>query len=236
MQTIGRLYLIPGTLGETSPESVIPGRSLEILLALDHFVVEEIRTARRYLHKAGYKGDLEKTEFHVFNEHSQPGDLVPVIDDLLSGHDMGLLSEAGLPCVADPGNEIVKEAHRQGIPVIPLTGPSSVMLALMASGFNGQNFAFLGYLPVPARERILRIRQIEKMVYRDNQTQIIIEAPYRNLSLFGDLIRTCSNETYLCIACDLTLDTEWIRSRQIGDWKKESPEIHKRPAVFLLYK
>lgn len=236
MHTPGRLYLIPSPLGDVHPEKVIPRHTLEILRNLGQFAVEEIRTARRYLRKAGCPGDLEKTGFHELNEHSQPGDLAPVIATLMSGQDVGLLSEAGLPCVADPGHELVMEAHRQGIQVIPLPGPSSVMLALMASGFNGQNFAFLGYLPVKAQERLREIHRIEKTLYLQNQTQIFIETPYRNISLFNDLMKICAGETYLCIACDLTLETEWIRSLRIRDWKSESPEISKRPAVFLLYK
>ncbi len=236
MQTTGRLFLIPAPLGATSPETVIPGRTLEILRRLDGFVAEEIRSARRYLHKAGYTGDLSAVMLYVYNEHSLPADIVPVIDSLLAGRDIGMLSEAGLPCVADPGQAIVKEALRIGIQVVPLPGPSSVMLALMASGFNGQNFAFHGYLPVQSRERVRKIRSLEKMVFQDDQTQILIEAPYRNLQLFHDIVRTCSGETYLCVACDLTLDTEWIRSRPVREWKEDPPAIHKRPAVFLLYK
>ena len=236
MKTTGKLYLIPAPLGETLTETVIPGPALQVFRTLDHFVVEEIRTARRYLLRAGFEGEMEKLEFFVYNEHSRPDDLVPIMASLLSGHDMGLLSEAGLPCVADPGSELVKEAHRQGIQVVPLSGPSSLMLALMASGFNGQHFAFIGYLPVKAQERMKAIRKIEKTMYQQNQTQIFIEAPYRNLALFNDLVKICASETYLCIACDLTLETEWIRSQKIKEWVRESPEINKRPAVFLLYK
>ncbi|MBP6979330.1 MAG: SAM-dependent methyltransferase [Lentimicrobiaceae bacterium] len=236
MKTPGKFYLIPATLGNTSSEKVIPGRTLEILHRLNDFVAEEIRTARRYLHRAGHAGDLNAITFHVFNEHSRPDDILPIIESLLSGHDIGLLSEAGLPCVADPGNAIVKEAHRHGIQVIPLSGPSSVMLALMASGFNGQNFTFHGYLPVQTQKRIRQIHQLENKVYQNDQTQIFMETPYRNLQLFNDIIRTCSDETYLCVACDLTLETEWIQSRPVREWKKDPPAIHKRPAVFLLYK
>ncbi|MDD5507573.1 MAG: SAM-dependent methyltransferase [Bacteroidales bacterium] len=236
MKTTGTLYLIPAPLGETLPDTVIPARALKVLRTLDHFVVEEIRTARRYLRKAGFVGEMEKLVFYAYNEHSRPDDLTSVITSLLAGRDMGLLSEAGLPCVGDPGNELVKEAHRQGIQVVPLTGPSSVMLALMASGFNGQHFTFLGYLPVKAQERMKAIRRIERTMYQQDQTQIFIEAPYRNLALFNDLMKTCAGETYLCIACDLTLETEWIRTRKIKEWVRESPEINKRPAVFLLYK
>lgn len=236
MNTTGKLYLIPAPLGETLPETVIPARALNVLRTLDHLVVEEIRTARRYLRQAGFEGELEKIVFYVCNEHSHPDDLAPVITNLLSGHNVGLLSEAGLPCVADPGHELVKEAHRQGIQIVPLTGPSSLMLALMASGFNGQHFAFLGYLPVKPPQRMKAIRRIEKTLYQQDQTQIFIEAPYRNLALFNDLVKICAGETYLCIACDLTLETEWICSRKIKQWVGESPEINKRPAVFLLYK
>ena len=236
MVTAGRLFLIPCTLGDTEPDQVIPGQTIARLLKLNEFIVEEIPTARRYLRKAGYAGDLGKIEFYVFNEHSQPDDIVPAINSLLSGHDIGLLSEAGSPCVADPGNIMVRMAHQHGIQVIPLTGPSSILLALMASGFNGQNFTFRGYLPIRTHERIRQIRLLEKTIYQLDQTQIFIEAPYRNLALFKDIIRTCSDDTYLCLACDLTLGTEWIRTQRIVNWKQGTPDIHKRPTVFLLYK
>jgi 16S rRNA (cytidine1402-2'-O)-methyltransferase len=237
MKQKGTLYLVPSTLGGSDIRKGIPDFNLLLLNQLNEFVVEEVRSARRFLRIAGFSGDFESITFHILNEHSQPGDVKPAITSLLGGSDVGLLSEAGLPCVADPGNELVREAHASHIRVVPLTGPSSVMLALMASGFNGQNFAFLGYLPIHSKDRAIQIRLLEKRVYQYDQTQIFIEAPYRNLQLLSDIISTCADDTALCIACDLTLDTEWIRSMRISDWRKTPPPaLHKRPAVFLIYK
>lgn len=232
----GTLYLIPSTLGNPEISLDITERQRRSIRQLDEYVVEEIRTVRRYLRKAGLTADLDTIKFHVLNEHSRPEDIRPIIQSLLGGHDVGMLSEAGMPCVADPGQLLVRAAHTHHIRVVPLPGPSSLLLALMASGFNGQNFAFVGYLPVRSSERIQQIRKIEKAVYQSDQTQIIIETPYRNLKLFNDLLSACSDETSLCIACDLTLDTEWIRSQPIKEWKRIIPDIHKHPAVFLLYR
>ena len=232
----GKLYLIPSMIGETEIDKVIPAGNREIILHLNEFIVEEVRTARRFLRKAGYMQDFATVKFYVYNEHSDPGDVLPVINSLLSGNDIGLLSEAGTPCIADPGADIVRETHRNGIQVIPLTGPSSLLLALMASGFNGQNFAFHGYLPVNKDERMRSLKELERKVYRENQTQIFIEAPYRNLAMFESIKEACSSETMLCIACELTIESESIITMSIREWKKHVPEINKRPAVFLLFK
>jgi 16S rRNA (cytidine1402-2'-O)-methyltransferase len=237
MKQKGNLYLLPSTLGGADVRKGIPDFQLSLMNRLHVFVVEEVRTARRFMRLAGYHGDFETITFHVLNEHSKASDLKSAIDTLLDGQDVGLLPEAGLPCVADPGHELVRQAHVHHIRVIPLPGPSSILLALMASGFNGQNFTFTGYLPIHSNQRIQKIRELEKKAHRDDQTQVFIEAPYRNLQLYNDIIATCSEETRLCIACDLTLEAEWIRSQSIRDWKTESrPEINKRPAVFLIYK
>jgi 16S rRNA (cytidine1402-2'-O)-methyltransferase len=232
----GKLYLLPSAIGDSDIDLVIPVRNREIMLYLCEFVVEEERTARRFLRKIGYTGNFETVRFYIYNEHSDEGDIHPVIDSLLSGNDVGLLSEAGVPCVADPGAGIVRVAHLRGIRVVPLTGPSSIILALMASGFNGQNFVFHGYLPVNKTERFRSLKELEKKIYKDNQTQIFIEAPYRNMAMFDAITQACSPATMLCIACDLTTDAEFIRTMSIREWPKEKPEINKRPAVFLIYK
>ena len=228
------LYLIPVTLGETPVPDVIPSRALRILKELRHFAVEDLRTARRYLRKAGVTGDLSPFRFYLLNEHSSPGDVEEMLRVLGDGQSMGILSEAGLPAVADPGADLVAMAHGLGIRVVPLSGPSSIFMALMASGMNGQSFRFHGYLPVKSAGRIGRLRRIEKTARESGETQIFMEAPYRNMQLLEDLLKHCMEETMLCVAADISLDTEFIRTRSIRDWRKEVPSLHKRPAVFLI--
>ncbi len=231
----GKLYLIPTPLGPSPIEQVMPTKNLEIICRLEYFIVEERRTARRFLKKAGIEKDLNDGMFMVFNEHYHENDLTMYISPALEGNDTGLLSEAGIPCVADPGNLIVALAHQKGIQVIPLTGPSSIYLALMASGFNGQNFTFHGYLPVDKRQRINKIRELEKNSMDKNQTQLFIETPYRNLNLFQSLLETCREDTQLCIAVDLSLESEWIKTKSIKEWRKVHPDLNKHPAIFLIY-
>ncbi len=230
----GNLYLIPTPLGETGFEAGLPVYNLQILQRIDTFIVEELRTARRFLRKAGYLKDFETVTFHLLNEHTLDNEADGMLGNAISGQHIGLLSEAGLPCIADPGNIVVRLAHRKGIRVIPLTGPSSIMLALMASGLNGQNFVFHGYLPVKPDERIKALRELELAVSKGNQTQMFIETPYRNMAMLESIIKTCHPTLTLCIAADLTLETEWIRSMPLSEWKRQKPELHKRPAVFLL--
>jgi len=230
----GNLYLIPTPLGETGFDKGMPAYNLQILQKIDTFIVEELRTARRFLRKAGYTKDFETVTFYLLNEHTPEDEASGMLENASKGHHLGLLSEAGLPCIADPGNIVVRLAHRKGIRVIPLTGPSSIMLALMASGLNGQNFVFHGYLPVKPDERTKALRELENSASRNNQTQIFIETPYRNLQMLESIIKTCHTSLTLCIAVDLTLETEWIRSMPLNEWKRQKPELHKRPAVFLL--
>lgn len=230
----GNLYLIPTPLGDTGFEAGIPSFNLQILLLIDTFIVEELRTARRFLRKAGYTRDFESVNFYLLNEHTPDNEALPMLEKAIAGENIGLLSEAGLPCIADPGNIVVRLAHRKGIRVIPLTGPSSIMLALMASGMNGQNFVFHGYLPVKLDERVRALRELELATTKGNQTQIFIETPYRNMAMLESILKTCRPSLMLCIAADLTLETEWIRSMTVYEWKKEKPDLHKRPAVFLL--
>jgi 16S rRNA (cytidine1402-2'-O)-methyltransferase len=230
----GNLFLIPTPLGETGFEAGLPAVNLRILQGIDTFIVEELRTARRFLRKAGYHKDFETVTFFILNEHTPDEEVVTMLEKTITGHNTGLLSEAGLPCIADPGHSVVRMAHQKGIKVIPLTGPSSLMLALMASGLNGQNFIFHGYLPVKPNERLKALRELENAAAKCNQTQIFIETPYRNLQMLESIVSTCHPSMTLCIAVDLTLTTEWIKSMTIKEWKKQKPDIQKRPAVFLL--
>ncbi len=198
-------------------------------------------TGKLYLIPASLgEGDFTKAfdevSFHLLNKHTNEGEIGNYLNSNLKGEDTGLLSEAGLPCVADPGASIVRLAHKKNIRVIPLIGPSSIFLALMASGFNGQHFAFKGYLPIDKNARERKIKELESDVYKKDQTQIFIETPYRNMRVFDALLKICSDESMLCIACDVSLETEFIKTLRVKDWRKQIPELHKRPAVFLLYK
>ena len=231
--TSGKLYLIPSPLGEYDPALVIPGPVLERLQTLQTFVVEEVRTARRYLSAAGLKGHIGELEFHTLNEHTTQTE-VEALGALFSRGDVGLISEAGLPAVADPGAQLVALCHRRGIEVIPLVGPSSLMLALMASGLDGQRFAFRGYLPAKTDERRAAIRAVEKRSAAARETQIFIETPYRNDALLADLLATLSPRTRLTLAADITLPDAFIRTRSVAAWKQSVPVIGKRPCVFLL--
>ena len=230
----GILYLIPSPLGENDPKEVIPAGVLELLPGLQYFVVEELRTVRRYLSKAGLKGKIGDLQLFELNEHTPPHQIEGYVQLLKDGNDVGLVSEAGLPAVADPGAYLVELAHKNGIEVRPMVGPSSLMLALMASGLNGQCFAFTGYLPVKPEERKSKIRTIEKVSAQLKQSQIIIETPYRNDQLFSDMLAVCSPNSRICIAADITLPTQFIRTKSVAQWKKEKPEIGKRPGVFVL--
>lgn len=229
----GSLYLIPTPLGDTAPEEVIPAPVLERLQTLDCFVVEELRTARRYLSSAGLKGRIGTLEFHELNEHTKPAEVEALGQLFQDGRSVGLLSEAGLPAVADPGAQLVALCHRKGIPVVPLVGPSSLMLALMASGLNGQSFAFAGYIPAKTEERRSAIRILEKRSAALHQTQLLIETPYRNDALLQDLIQTLSPKTLLCVAANLTLPDAFIRTLPVAQWKEQPVVIGKRPCVFL---
>jgi 16S rRNA (cytidine1402-2'-O)-methyltransferase len=232
----GKLFLIPTLLSEGDADRMLPGSTLEIIRSLDHFIVEELKTARRLLRNAGMKRDFGEVTFYILNEHTRQESLTDLLQGLMEGHDTGLLSEAGTPCIADPGASIVGLAHEHGITVVPLPGSSSLLLALMASGFNGQRFRFEGYIPVEKIPRSKKIRELEKAIYDQDQTQIFIETPYRNLQVFQALVETCREETRLCIASGLTGPDEKVEVRTIREWKKHTPSIHKIPAVFLLYR
>lgn len=230
----GCLYLIPSPLGENDPSEVIPAPVLESLGRFNTFVVEEVRTIRRYLSRAGLKGRIEGLDFHELNEHTDDATIESYIHLFDSGNDVALISEAGLPAVADPGAKLVALAHSHGIRVVPMVGPSSLMLALMASGLNGQSFAFCGYIPAKTDQRRSRLRAIEKMSVQLNQTQILIETPYRNDALFADILSVCSPSTRVCVAADITTENEYIMTRKVAQWKKTGLVIGKRPCVFLI--
>jgi 16S rRNA (cytidine1402-2'-O)-methyltransferase len=229
-----QLYLIPSTLGDSAINKVIPDYNLEIIRSLDHFVVEEEKTARRFLIRCGYLTSFNDVKFYTLNEHTRDQDIPDIFID--SGEsDLGMISEAGVPAVADPGAMLVEYAYRLNIKVVPLTGPSSLILALMASGLNGQQFAFNGYLPVKGPERTSRIRFLEKRSESEKQSQLFIEAPYRNNQLMEALLETCKPSTRLCIAVNLTLENEWIRTKTIREWQQQAPpDLKRQPAVFII--
>jgi 16S rRNA (cytidine1402-2'-O)-methyltransferase len=232
----GTLYLIPTTLGDTAPEAVMPASVKDVINLVDEFIVEDERTARRYLKKAGIERPLDSLVLHVLNKHTRPEETAGYLSAADQGKNIGIVSEAGCPGIADPGADVVKIAHSKGIKVVPLVGPSSVLLALMASGFNGQSFAFHGYLPKERGERIRKLKDLERTAQQKDQTQLFIETPFRNQHLLEDILANCAPATQLCIACDITLPTELIRTQAISEWKKQVPDINKRPAIFLLYK
>lgn len=232
----GRLILFPVPIGAEEMGASLPAQNMELLATCHTFIVEELRTARRFLKKAGYPYPIDDTVFLELNEHTTHEAIGGYLDAIERGENIGLLSEAGLPCVADPGAMITKVAQRRGIEVVPLVGPSSLMLALMASGFNGQSFAFVGYLPVDKSKRASEIRRLEERVRREHQTQIFIEAPYRNNQMLESLCSTLGPQTMVCVACDLTLPTQQIRSLSAAAWRKEREKwnLHKRNTVFLI--
>lgn len=230
------LYLIPVTLGNQEPTLVLPAKVFEVIGELEEFIVENVRSARRFLRKSGYTHNFDTVKFHLLNKHTLPEEISLFLDSIKNGKAVGLLSEAGVPCIADPGAVVVQLCHQNSLRVIPLTGPSSLLLALMASGFNGQNFAFHGYLPIQKPELRQKLHALEAGIYQNDQTQIFIETPYRNDKLIESILSHCQPQTRLCIATDISLDTERITTRHIAWWRKHKPTLHKRPAVFLLYK
>lgn len=229
----GNLYLIPVTLGNEDYSLVIPIGVSEIVKRLRNFVVEDIRSARRFLRTIDRTFPIDDINFYILNEHTSHSETESLISVIENANDVGLMSEAGVPCVADPGSSLIRMVHNRGIKVIPLTGPSSILLALMASGLNGQNFRFNGYLPIKTPERIPAIKQLEKQA-ENGSSQIFIEAPYRNQKLLEDLLSTCNPERNLCIAVDITSDSEFIRTQKIKEWKRSIPSINKRPAIFII--
>jgi 16S rRNA (cytidine1402-2'-O)-methyltransferase len=232
----GELYLIPTALGGTEPTLLLPTATQSVLPQLRHFIVENAKSARAFLKSVHYPHLLQETVFMTLDEHTPDAALAGLLAPLKKGIPCGLLSEAGCPGIADPGAALVRRAHAAGIRVVPLVGPSSILLALMGSGLNGQRFAFHGYLPVDRTQRAKRLIQLEAASQRDDATQILIEAPYRNQSLLQTIFDACRADTWLCIAVDITLASEMIFTQSIGNWRKNPPPLQRRPAVFLLYR
>jgi 16S rRNA (cytidine1402-2'-O)-methyltransferase len=231
---MAKLFLVPNVLSETDWQNVLPAQVFEVLTQTRVFIVENIRTARRFMKQVNKEIDIDQLSFFELNKHTQPGDIPSFLKPLEKGENVAVISEAGCPGVADPGAEIVKLAHEKGIEVVPITGPSSIILSLMASGLNGQNFAFNGYLPVKSDERSRALKVLEKKVKIEQQTQIFIETPYRNNQLIKDLLKMCSSATRLCIAANITGENEFIVTKSVGEWKKGVPDLHKQPAIFLI--
>jgi 16S rRNA (cytidine1402-2'-O)-methyltransferase len=228
------LYLIPSNIGDSDWQYTLPAGISGIIMNTRFFIVENVRTARRFLKWVNRETDIDRLEFFELNKHTAPADIPSYLIPLSQGHDMAVISEAGCPGVADPGAAVVRLAHQKGFQVVPLVGPSSVLLALMASGLNGQHFAFNGYLPVRPNERLREIGQLENQMKKTGQTQIFIETPYRNNALVKDLLKSCSPDTLLCIAANLTGEKEFIVTRSVAQWKGKVPDLHKQPAVFLI--
>lgn len=232
----GFLYLIPVTLGDTDLEKVLPLQNKEIIQSIKFFIVENIRTARRFLKKTDSNINIDEITFFELNKHTDLNQISTYLEPVLKGENIGLMSEAGCPAIADPGSEIVAIAQEKKIRVVPLVGPSSILLSLMASGFNGQSFAFNGYLPINGNERIKKLKQIEHKIISEDQTQIFIETPYRNHKLVEDIIKSCSSSLKLCIAMNLTCDDEYVQTRKIKEWNKNLPGLDKKTCIFLIYK
>jgi 16S rRNA (cytidine1402-2'-O)-methyltransferase len=232
----GTLYLIPTTLGDTAETAdVIPVKVNTIINQIDEYIVENEKSARHYLKKVGIKKPLQEILLHPLNQHTAPQEISGYLKSIAEGKNIGIISEAGCPGVADPGAEVVAIAHTRNIKVVPLVGPSSILLSLMASGFNGQCFTFHGYLPKERPDRIKKLKELEKAAQKQ-QTQLFIETPYRNMHLLEDILGTCDGTTKLCIACDITLPTEFIKTKRIAEWKKQLPDINKKPTIFLICK
>lgn len=230
------LYLIPVTLGDTEINRVLPEYNRQVIAGIKHFAVENIRSARRFLKKSNPDIVIDDLTFYTLDEHTRVEEISSFLAPLRDGKPVGIISEAGCPAIADPGADLVAIAQSEGLPVVPLVGPSSILMSLMASGFNGQSFTFNGYLPVEPNERTRKIRLLEQRAYQENQTQIFIETPYRNHKMIEELIRTCRPGTRLCVACDISCENEEIHTRTMAQWKKAKYDFQKRPAIFLLYK
>ena len=235
--TFGTLYLVPNLLGATKPEQVLPAGTLSIVKRLRHFVVENTRTSRRVLSRIGMDYPIDEIEFIELDKHDKGGDLdlMEHLGACLQGEDMGVMSEAGTPCVADPGALVVDLAHSAGIKVVPLVGPNAMILGLMASGFNGQSFAFHGYLPIKSPDRQNAIKNLERRSMTNNETELFIETPFRNNAMLADLCKNLHPSTRVCVACNLTCEDELVISQDVAEWKKFKGELNKKPAVFLVY-
>ncbi|MBZ0204138.1 MAG: SAM-dependent methyltransferase [Ignavibacteria bacterium] len=232
----GKLYLIPTSLGSDDLASVIPAQVFKLINEIDHYIVENIKSAAKFLKLAGLKKPLKELTFYLLTKDTNPDEYSSYLDEAINGHNIGLLSEAGAPCIADPGAVIAALAHEKKIRVIPLSGPSSIIMALMASGLNGQNFAFIGYLPIDQKARREKLKELERKIRLENQSQIFIEAPHRNDKLFNEILETCSSELKLSVSKNLTMVDEFIRTETISIWKKHRTEFGKNPVIFILGK
>jgi len=230
------IYLIPTSLGDTAFNRILPSYNTEVVSSLRFFIVEDVRTARRFLKKMNPAIDIDTLTFFILNQHTTPEELSNFLHPMFEGNDMGVLSEAGCPAIADPGADVVAMAQRNNFKVVPLVGPSSILLSLMGSGFNGQSFAFVGYLPIQPAERSKALKKLESRAYAEDQSQIFIETPYRNMKMLEEILLSCQANTRLCIAADITLETEFIKTKTIREWKTQLPDINKRPCIFLIYK
>jgi len=232
----GKLYLIPTRLGDNPPLEVLPISVKKIVENVDDYIVENEKVARRFIKRICPKKSQSSLTIRVLNKYTEDFETADFLDACKSGKPMGLLSDAGCPGIADPGAEIVKLAHQSNIEVVPLVGPSSILLALMASGMNGQSFAFNGYLPIDSKERRNSLKRLEKLSLEHNQSQLFIETPYRNNKILEDMLSVLSGNTRICIACDITLPTEYIKTKTVNEWKKIKIDLHKRPSIFIIHK
>lgn len=232
----GKLYLIPVTLGDISPFEVLPLSIKKVIEGINHYVVENEKTARRFIKSIVPSKSQPDLVLFPINKYTDTAEVPSFLDPCIQGHNMGVMSEAGVPGVADPGADVIKVAHQKGIQVIPLVGPSSILMAVMASGLNGQNFAFNGYLPIDNMERRKRIKELESRSFNEQQSQLFIETPYRNNKMMEELLVQLHAETEVCIACDITLPTEYIKTMSVNLWKKQVPDLHKRPCIFMIHK
>jgi 16S rRNA (cytidine1402-2'-O)-methyltransferase len=231
----GNVYLIPSTLGDMEPLEVLPISIKQTIEQLDHYIVENEKTARHFIKKISPRKSQPSLKLSVLNKFTEVQEIPTFLNPCFEGFDVGILSEAGCPGIADPGAAVVKIAHEKNIQVIPLVGPSSILLALMASGMNGQNFAFNGYLPIDNTERKKYIKNLERKSKEDNQSQIFIETPYRNNKMLEELIKSLAPSTRICVAADITLPTEYIKTKTAINWKNENVDLHKRPAIFIIH-
>ncbi|WP_397299502.1 SAM-dependent methyltransferase [Nonlabens ulvanivorans] len=232
----GKLYLIPVTLGDINPFEVLPLSIKKVVENINHYVVENEKTARRFIKSVVPSKPQPELVLFSINKYTDPSEIPSFLEPCLQGHDMGVMSEAGVPGVADPGADVIKIAHKKGIQVVPLVGPSSILMAVMASGLNGQNFAFCGYLPIDNMERRKRIKELESRSFNEQQSQLFIETPYRNNKMMEELLLQLHPSTEVCIACDITLPTEFIKTMSVNLWKKQVPDLHKRPTIFMIHK
>lgn len=230
------LYLLPVTLGDTPVDKVLPAYNREVIRGIKHFIVEDVRSARRFLKKVDAEINIDELTFYPLNKHTSAEEVSGYLKPLEEGAPMGVISEAGCPAVADPGADVVAIAQRKNLRVVPLVGPSSILLSVMGSGFNGQSFAFHGYLTIEPGERTKRLKELESRIYTESQTQLFIETPYRNNKMAEEILRTCRPQTKLCIAANLTCDGEYIRTKSVKEWKGKLPDLNKIPCIFLLYK